>query len=607
MTICLRCGPQPAGRTNGACSSCGGPLGADPVGAEEGPRSRLRPAHQTKTLGGLSPRAPETRSLPDLEPRGPDKRTTLKGVGASAGEEEAEEAEEAPASPKALESKGFASVQSRRGTFAMAASAQLPALSPRPVVAHRDTDHGLGRDQLRGPRPEEPIELPSPAALPRIDTKQGVAAPGIAPLRPGSPSAAERRRARRPSAPPPSPVPAPAAVSVRPAAPRSAVALITASGLLLGSAVAFALLWRGHARLTAELRVGEGGVEQLQLACPSCPDGTEIALAGSDGTLREHRVQLALHPPLPVGSQKVVVDVREPGHDAEQVAVELPPVEYRITASPRALQAAQPSMMLDVEALPGSVVEIGGQLVALDELGRGEHRIDLTAFVTGQEATLVNLDRSVPYEVTPPTSPSHAGELRYQVGVTPLHLEAPGLMTIVGGDRFMLSGRTSPGASVWVAGSAIEVDADGYFAQLMSIDSTGETEVELRASSPAMAPRLTSFRVRRVQDVEREYALLSARAIPFERATREPTKYQGALVSVEGTVSGVKAVGHAAVLLVTPSTGCEPSPCLVRLTHSGLERPAQGARVRAVGRLRRILEATAQAGPVPEIEVSLLL
>jgi hypothetical protein len=185
-------------------------------------------------------------------------------------------------------------------------------------------------------------------------------------------------------------------------------------------------------------------------------------------------------------------------------------------------------------------------------------------------------------------------------------LEAPGTDTVTDLERFMLAGRTTKTAEVWVEGSVIPVDGQGRFAQLMSIDSLGETRVTVRASQPGLAPRFASFKLQRVKNLQTEAAARRQGAVPLARVAKNIQAHLGSTVLVKGKIEEVRADGHRKLLIVHADRDCEGRFCLARLVYGGLRKLERGANVTAIGRLQGAV-GTAGTENVPDIEVSLLL
>lgn len=479
-------------------------------------------------------------------------------------------------------------------------NATLLELAPGAVSTAQLARGALERTALAPP--EAP---PAGGAPGTFKTALGVALPGIAPLRPGG-------------APPQPEPPQPATqqllaatrleggttfLGVRARTPRGALVLLISGGVLLISAVVFAVLWKGPNPLSAIITTDASGNDRVDVVCESCPDGTRLAHGDVTAEVRERKAYLTLKQPLPLGEHVLTFDVTRPGGKAETVEVTLPPVEYRIHADTTTLVGDQPRLTLRVNALPGSSVQIGGAQVALDASSRGQTSLDVSEHLAGSARDVVTVEQRVSYVITPPSGKRYSGELEVKFGVTPLLLDAPGSDTVTDLDRFMLAGRTARGAEVWVLGSALSVDASGRFAQLMSIDSVGETKVTLRASQPGLAPRFVSFRLRRVKDLRAEFASLKATALPLATATADVEGHTGRVVIARGKAEEVKIDGHRTYVILA-SDECAERFCLARLTYGGLRKIERGEYVTAIGRL--VGSAGVGSGRAPDIEVTLL-
>lgn len=449
------------------------------------------------------------------------------------------------------------------------------------------------------------------ASLPMHErTHLGVAIPGIAPLHAGlgnSPAGPrdtptlEATRLQDDSfagAPP----------SARGSLPRGAFVLLAAGLALLVAAGAFALLWQAPKPLSVAISADASGKDRIDLVCEQCPDGTLITLNENRAEVSGRKAYLTLAEPLPLGESRVNFGLQRPGAaEPEHVELALPPVEYRIRPDTSSLGGDQPRLTLKIAAIPGSKVEIAQQLVALDGEGKGEIAVDLSGQLIGPASEVTTIEQSIAYTITPPSGKVYDGELAFKIGVTPLLLEAPGIDTITDLARFMLAGRTTKGAELWVAGTTIAVDASGRFAQLMSIDSVGETRVTVRATKPGLAPRFASFRLQRVESLENELAARRRKAVPLADVTRTVSDHVGSTVIVSGRVEEARVDGHHSLIILQADGDCGGRSCLVRLVYGGLRKLARGENITAIGRLQGTVGAANTGGEVPEVDVSLLL
>jgi hypothetical protein len=288
----------------------------------------------------------------------------------------------------------------------------------------------------------------------------------------------------------------------------------------------------------------------------------------------------------------------------------LPPVDYRIRPDTSTLVGDQPRLTLKIAAVPGSKVELAGQPVALDGAGLGEIAVDLSGQLIGPASEVTTFEQAIAYSIAPPSGKVYEGELAFKIGVTPLLLEAPGVDTVTDLERFMLAGRTTKGAELWVAGTTIAVDGSGRFAQLMSIDSVGETRVTVRATEPGLAPRFASFRLQRVQNLESEAAARRQKATPLAEVAGNIADHVGSTVVVSGRVEEARVDGHRTLVILQAQGDCQGRSCLARLVYGGLRKLARGEAITAIGRLQGAVSTPHVAGggaEVPEVDVSLLL
>jgi hypothetical protein len=317
--------------------------------------------------------------------------------------------------------------------------------------------------------------------------------------------------------------------------------------------------------------------------------------------VRDRKAYIVPKGPLPLGKNTLALELQRPGTGLEQLEVNLPPIEYRIRPDTSTLIGDQPRLRLDIEALPGTLVELGGEQVTLDPSGRGVREVDVSGQLLGQSSEISTFEQAVPYAITSPSNKQYKGELRVKIGVTPLLLEAPGTDSVTELERFMLAGRTTSGAEVFVAGSPLPVDATGRFAQMMSIDSEGETNVRVRATQPGLAPRFASFRLERVKSLEAAANARRQGALALADVVKDITGSVGKTVVVRGRIEDVLVEGQRSIVIL--AADCSGRDCLARLSYGGLRKLERGARVTTIG---KVLGAAASQN-VPEIEVSLLL
>jgi hypothetical protein len=488
----------------------------------------------------------------------------------------------------------------------------LPPIGrPSPASPTADTAPA-GNDALAGAMYPgatmlEGAELPEPAANPspgHARTQLGVAIPGIAPLRAGAVVAAPEPVVNLPTQTRSFMTMGGSTTSLgRFQVPRGALVLLGSGVVLLAAAVAFALLWTGKKPIVASIASDASGKERIDLVCMECPDGTQLSLEEAQFVVQDRKAYVVPKAPLPLGDNTLAFGMQRPGESLETVEVRLPPLEYRIRPDTSTLVGDAPRLRLDIEALPGTRVELGDAAVALDANGRGVREVDVSGQLIGPSSEITTIEQAVTYLIVPPSGKEYRGELGVKIGVTPLLLEAPGTDSVTDMERFMLAGRTTSGAEVWVAGSALPVDASGRFAQLMSIDSVGETNVMVRATQRGLAPRFASFRLERVKSLAAAVSARRTGALSLADVARDIRGSVGKTVLLEGRIEEVRVDGQRVLLVLAAERDCTGRSCLARLSYGGLRKLERGEHVTAIG---KVLGA-APSQDVPEIEVSLLL
>jgi hypothetical protein len=452
---------------------------------------------------------------------------------------------------------------------------------------------------------------PLPAPL-HAQTALGVAIPGIAPLHPGvsstpvSPARAEGRPVPdatrlEPSASTPPSLVVPARLQL----PRGALVLLASGVVLAGAALAFAFLWSSSRTLSASVGSDDSGRERIDLVCEDCPDGTRISFGSASAQVSNLMAHLTPPEPLPLGSNTLAFRIERPGSRPQSVTTTLPPLEYRVRPDTSTLSGDEPRLSLRIEALPGSQVKIGREPVSLDERGLGVGKLDISEKLRGPKGEVESFEQAVDYAIEVPSGRHYEGQLSLRLSVTPLVLEAPGRDTVTDLERFMLAGRAAKGATVWVAGNAIAVDAEGRFAQLMSIDSVGVTEVTVRSSHEGLAPRFETFRLERVANLASRAKQLAREAQPLEKIIGDVSGNVGQLVQASGKIVEIKADGRRTLILVAHDAACARAQCLLRLGYGGLKKLERGARLSAIGRLTGTVPGR-EGEDVPDIDVTLL-
>ena len=624
MAHCLVCGsevpwPPPATADAGAappavCSRCGTPFMA--------PSASHRP--QRTLLGGVDvPNAARAPQRPDPAQR------TLMGIAAPFGD--------VPASVRGPIAQGGAVQEQGIGRTQVIGTpraaydpitdpnSNAPTIVDVPSFAKEiDGTHGLsGTLRLKvepGPAAGAP---PSRSG----GTLLGVARPGIAPLRPGvqkAPVATEE-------APPPSYRPleelgatqhvarlekrdlprgkaelahplgkrrfdkairidhprrdrrAPA-----PPASRRAFWLLLLAPVLVVGAIATVLLWPSAPPLKAQVRGAEGGAEVLDVTCDSCPDGTLLTVRDAEAKITGGKATVPLLAPLAIGDTALTVRVDRPGSGRDEDVALKVRVAYRIRPDLTTLEADRPSLQIVIEAMDGATVSLDGEDVPL----RGGHAvktIDITKDVTGPASDGgAQLGRRISYVVKPPDGAEEKGVVAVSIPVVPLVIDAPGKAIVTEKATFLLSGHTSPGAEIVVAGRSLGITKDGAFSQTMNVSSVGATEIEVRAKTQGRAPRLVHVAVERVTSIDSAIEAFQKRApLDFAAVSKSIDAAVGKPIALSGEVLDVRSQGGVnTIVLRADSPTCGPTgpACVARLvqgrTDLGIDR---SAKIRAFG------------------------
>ena len=502
-----------------------------------------------------------------------------------------------------------------------------------------------------------PILPPAPPASPEgavppmrgeHRTMLGVAMPGIAPSQNAgagpagyAPHAPAGHAPHAPAAIPQI-VPAPAPLFDEPLPPAPVIAkrgglplglVAGVVGLLVaGAGIAVYFFWKGGAPLVVKARLGPQGNEQLQLICPTCPDGTTASLSGASVSFKDKEAALELSTPLKLGENPLEIRIDRPamGRDETVKASILVPYRVKVDLSsagatpadsgpkgeppagapaPGAAASNDP-IVVRVETLPGTAVKVDGRDVALDGEGHGTQSIDVRAETEGPSDEGKVIDKSIPYEVTPKGAPTERGTLTARVGVVPLHIDAPTKHLVTDADRFVVAGRTAKGASVTVNGRPLE-SATGIFFGTFELPAASETPVEIRAAGPHVAPRTARFSVKRVANLEAEAkAFEAAHTLGYDAVSSNVEANVGQGLAIDGEVRQSRIVNHQTVAIVDSRHGCAKRPCIVRVVYGGdLDlKPRQP--LRAYGTITRAFsagDAAPNGKPIPEVEADFVL
>jgi hypothetical protein len=383
------------------------------------------------------------------------------------------------------------------------------------------------------------------------------------------------------------------------------VGILFAIVAIAGGGIAFFAL-RNGGTLSAVPQLDENGRESLKIGCPTCPDGTTVALGASSATVTAGAAVLPLPAPLTIGENDLAVKIERPaGGRKEEVKVHVP-VAYRVRADLSTLSAKPPAITVRIEATPGSTVSVEDKPVTLDATGRGSYAIDLSKETegTGEPKTF---ERKIPFAITPKGGKPESGQLTARTAIVPLALDAPGKELLTDKASAAVAGQTRAGTTVTIDGQNVPVDAQGKFGVRVELAAVGEKPLEIVASAPPLAPRIVKVKVTRVASLADAAKGEDAQnPVGYDVFGTDPASKAGQKAMVEGEVVEARATAGHTVLLVDERRKCaKGASCLVRIVHGEDDKVARGESVRAYGRV--LGAVTASGKTVPDIEATLVM
>jgi hypothetical protein len=391
---------------------------------------------------------------------------------------------------------------------------------------------------------------------------------------------------------------------------RKAIPIIAAALVLLTLAILVGIFWRSTPQLSARVRITSDGHEAVELNCPTCPDGTKVAIGDTTAVFTARLAQIPLVAPLALGENNLKVTLDRPATGRDETVGVSVHVGYRLRPDLSMLNADKPTLHIAVEALKETEITLDGQPVKLND-GPQAHAIDVSADCSGSSDEPATLRRHVSYTMKAADGTHDEGAVEIAVGIVPLRVDAPGPRVVTESDTFVLSGHTMKGAEVLVAGRPIQVSADGVFAQRMSVSSIGATNIEVRAKVPGMAPRIVPIAVQRVEHLEQ-----AAKEFEKEKPVGYTTVALGSVsdvgrpVVVAGQIAEVRTQNHQTIFLldIPAKDGCPKSSetCRLRLVHGAASTAKVGESITAYGQIGRPT-STAGGAVVPEIQVAFTL
>jgi len=558
--------------------------------------------------------------------------------------------------PPAPAPPGFAPPAPASPGFAPPAPAP-PAPAPAPPVQPRhQTMLGIAMPGI-APTPTQSAAAPAAAQRNALGTLLGVASPTLTPA-PGpaapaepapqeaAPQPAGPARARpnatllglvgpqpavSPSEPPekiPSVLPAPLRPTreelppapeppVRRGVPMAPVVGGVAVLLALGGG-ALLLVLRSGPPITAQARVDEKGNEALAVRCPSCPDGTTLALAGgaARSEVKGGEALVPLPAPLALGPNDLTIAVDRPGSGRDETVKLRVPVSYRVRADPSTLAANPPTITVRIEAAAGTTVDVDGKPVTL-AAGKGEVVYPVGSDGLGPANETKPIEKVIAFRVTT-AGRTEEGAIPVRGRIVPLHLDAPGPRAFIDGATCHVTGQTLVGGTVTVGGASTTVGPRGEFSADHPCAQVGRHRVEVVAGAPGFATRAATLTVTRVAGLEAEAQLWETRGpaqdplgesggapaptVAFEALTRPEALGKPAIV--EGPVVDARTTNGLTVALLENRRKCKTS-CLTRLLYGGPSTFQKGQSLRAYGFVAGAV--TADGRTLPELHTSFVL
>jgi hypothetical protein len=381
--------------------------------------------------------------------------------------------------------------------------------------------------------------------------------------------------------------------------------IVGAATLLVMALVAFLML-RGHGAVTARAKLDAQGNELLELSCSECPDGTKTWIDTAPVAFRAGKATLRLQSPLKVGDNPIVLVLERPGRSREEIALALP-IEFRVRGSTEQLSQESPKVSVLASVRAGTKLEVDGKLVAPDASGSVRFDYDVASELTGPEATVKTLERSVTYKATPSNAPPETGQVQIRIGITPLVVDAPGTSIVVGSKDVVIAGRTAPNSALQIGAQTVTLDSEGRFVSKQSL-STGENSFVVRSTLKDHAPRLVRVSVRRSDNLEREAALArSMTQTSYAEATRQGDTSVGRSIWLAGRLFDERHDGYTSVFLVDVKDGCKKAPCLSKVVYGVPLEIDKGRALKAFGKVVRFVDGPRSGERIPEVRAELVV
>ena len=277
--------------------------------------------------------------------------------------------------------------------------------------------------------------------------------------------------------------------------------------------------------------------EQLRIEVPGAPAGTKVRFKGEERALESGAAVFPLSADsLHLGDNELAIDLIDANGEAERSNLTLS-VRYRVRADLSGLGREPPSIDVVVDALPGSEVTLDSEPVALDADGHGSRTYPVAS--AEGDAAEAAFEREIRYRVKLPDESPEEGIVRVRVPYAQMQLDRPGTDVVTDREAIEIAGAVHESAHVTVDGTPAEV-RNGRFVLRYPLPAPGEHTPRVVTHQPGRAPRVTTIRIRRVEDMAREAAsFVPDDGMTYARIAQNPDIYRGQKVALEGRVYNV--------------------------------------------------------------------
>jgi hypothetical protein len=309
--------------------------------------------------------------------------------------------------------------------------------------------------------------------------------------------------------------------------------------------------------------------------------------------------------PLTIGENRLALGLVDEDGRAEEVPLDVT-LAYRIRPDLSALTSEPARFRVAVEALPGTVVELDGERLALDAGGHGSRDFELRGRAVSNVIT-----ESVPYRVVAPGGAVETGEVTARIPIATLELDRPGDALVTDADSVAVEGAAHSTATVTVNGVPVPV-REGRFKHVLELPEAGEHRITVVAREAGHAPESQTITVQRVTDLAAEASAYDVdEALTYERIAADPAGSRGRRVALEGVVYNVDVRRGQSMIQVLVSR-CGEARCPLWVTYPAATDVELNQAVRVLGEVDgeqrfRTTDAAEQVLTVPRVRAVYVL